>query len=725
MSIKNYFVKTVAISSIACFMLTNIAFAKDLVKKDESVYAILSAEGQKKEIIVSDHLHSDKTDIEIKDKSTLNSITNVKGDEKPITSGDTLTWKTNKNDIFYQGKTDKVLPIDVNISYYLNGNKISPKDIAGKSGKVKINIELKNKDSHTANINGKNKVIYTPFTVVTAINLPLDNFKNVKINSGEMLSDGNNQVITFATILGLKDSLGIDESLIDIPEHLTIEADCTNFELKPIIITATPKMIDIGKIEGANNIKDLIDGISKIKDATYKLSDGTGKIAQGAKELSDNMNKLTLGLDTLNSSSMKINDGAQKLLKGSEDALNGAKKLSDGATALSSGTEKLSKGTLDYAKGAEDFATGSKKFADGAVKVADGTMQLSQKTGELYEGLNKLVSATEQIKNGEKQISDGASKSLEVISKLKEAKAKENSAIELLIKGVDGLKTLVSLLSPIPQAKEIQEKLTAGLETQKSYLKQLLDSGNQYVQALSQLEAGIVSIKNGTDNLNSALSSLQDGQKKAADGAYLISKGGESLKSHAHELQTAGNSLSEGANKLTESGKVLSEGLKQVGPSISSIAQGNQNLYEGLNSLHQGSSALSQGTTEFSKGMKSAYEGSVKLNVGSQKLSKGTKELDENMKKFKNEGIDKIDSKVNDKLGNIDDIIKSKDEIVKLSKDYKSFCGIGENMDGNVKFIMRTEEVKAPAVSKTSTQTEKKENKGFLEWLRDIFKKIF
>lgn len=410
--INNKIIKTIALSTISCFLLSNTAFAKNLIKKDESVYVILNTDGSKKEVIVSDWLHSDIPNTEIKDKSILNSIVNVKGDEKPVISNDNLIWKSSSNDIFYQGTTNKELPIGVNISYYLDGNKISADKIAGKSGKIKIDIEFKNKDSHVKNINGKNKTIYTPFTVIAAINLPIDNFKNVKVNSGELISDGNNQVITFVSILGLKESLGVDTDLIDIPEKLTVEADCTDFKLSPIMISATPKMIDISKLEGANNIKDLIDGISKIKDATYKLSEGTGKIVSGAKELSDNMSKLILGLEKLNTSSNQIYEGAQKLSKGSEDALLGAKKLSEGTLALSKGSEKLSSGAVQYADGAEQFASSSKKFADGAVAISNGTLELSQKTGELYEGLNQLVLSTEQIKSGEKQVFEGASKAL-------------------------------------------------------------------------------------------------------------------------------------------------------------------------------------------------------------------------------------------------------------------------------------------------------------------------
>ena len=68
------------------------------------------------------------------------------------------------------------------------------------------------------------------------------------------------------------------------------------------------------------------------------------------------------------------------------------------------------------------------------------------------------------------------------------------------------------------------------------------------------------------------------------------------------------------------------------------------------------------------------------------------------MEKLKEEAIDKLDDEVSDKIGNIEDVLLAKDEVVKLSKDYETFSGIDENMQGSVKFIMKTDEIKVPEV---------------------------
>ncbi len=135
--------KVASLVIIGTILSSNAVYAADTIKKDESVYVTLNQNGVIKEKIVSDWLHSENAGISIKDKSELTGIKNIKGNEKPEISGDKVTWKSDKKDIFYQGKTDKKLPIETDIVYKLDGKEIKPQELAGKSGKVTINIKIK------------------------------------------------------------------------------------------------------------------------------------------------------------------------------------------------------------------------------------------------------------------------------------------------------------------------------------------------------------------------------------------------------------------------------------------------------------------------------------------------------------------------------------------------------------------------------------------------------
>lgn len=249
-------------------------------KKDETVYVNLNASGNVQSTTVSDWLHSDSGSARIADRSNLKDIQNVKSNEKPMQTGDSLTWVLNGGDsdgadIYYQGKTTDALPLKVSVSYTLNGKSVTPEQIAGKSGKVKITVGLKNTDAHTVAVDGKSVVMYTPMTAVVAATLPSDTFRNVTVNKGKIISDGNNQFVTFLAMPGLSESLdlkncGVDGlDTLDLPETLEITADATDFTLNSIAVAATPALPsedDLGDSDSFDDLQDDLDKLSSMQD---------------------------------------------------------------------------------------------------------------------------------------------------------------------------------------------------------------------------------------------------------------------------------------------------------------------------------------------------------------------------------------------------------------------------------------------------------------------------
>ena len=142
--------------------------------KEESVYVKADASGNVKKTTVSEWLKNPEKGT-ISDTSELKDIKNVKGDETFETgSNNNVSWKSEGNDIYYQGTIDKELPVDVKVSYKLDGKSISPKDLKGKSGKVEIQFSYDNKSKQTVNVNGEDVEMYTPFTMFSAIMLSSD-----------------------------------------------------------------------------------------------------------------------------------------------------------------------------------------------------------------------------------------------------------------------------------------------------------------------------------------------------------------------------------------------------------------------------------------------------------------------------------------------------------------------------------------------------------------------
>ena len=146
-------------------------------------------------------------------------------------------------------------------------------------------------------------------------------------------------------------------------------------------------------------------------------------------------------------------------------------------------------------------------------------------------------------------------------------------------------------------------------------------------------------------------------------------------------------------------------------------------MADGLTKLNnEGVKPLTQGANKLNSVVGELSVGAGKLKEGADKLASGSKELDENMKKFDKEGIQKISSKIDSKMGSLQDIIDVKDELVKISNNYGTFSGVGDNMDGKVKFVMKTDEIKVKiAEVKEEKEIVKEEKKGFFGWIKNLF----
>ncbi|MBW7572850.1 hypothetical protein [Caproiciproducens faecalis] len=267
----------VALACILALSAPSTVFASAAsTEKDETVYVNMDTDGKVKETIVSDWLHSDSTTTQIPDKSDLKNIENVKSNENPIQNGDSLTWVLNRSgssgaNIYYKGTTDKKPPLNVGVTYFLDGSPINGKELAGKSGKVKIHIKVENTEKHEVTVNGKTVVMYTPMTAIVTTALPTKTFQNVQLSDGKLFSDGNTQMVVFLTMPGMNQSLNLSTSSIkelndlSIPEEFDITADVKDFELSSIAVAATPELVGVDKLKDADNLDKMKENLTKLK----------------------------------------------------------------------------------------------------------------------------------------------------------------------------------------------------------------------------------------------------------------------------------------------------------------------------------------------------------------------------------------------------------------------------------------------------------------------------
>ena len=330
--------------------------------KQETVYVKTSATGAVDEITVSSWLQNTEGTQSLQDSSDLQDIKNVKGRQNYTVDGIEVVWDAAGDDIYYQGTTDKQLPIDISISYELDGTAIDPSDLPGKSGHVTISMNYTNNATNQVLIGDKNETIYTPFAVISGMLLDADKFKNVTVSNGTVVSDGKNDVVVGMAFPGFVDSLNgskVDdddilskiEDKISIPSDVTVEADVTDFELGMTLSMITSDAmgaLGLDDVDTDLDLDELTDDLDEFEDAGEELVDGTGKLRDGVQELSDGTEDLVPGTQDLYDGIIDYTDGVNKVDDGAVKLRDGAVDLDNGMTELKDGIYTLDQGQMHW-----------------------------------------------------------------------------------------------------------------------------------------------------------------------------------------------------------------------------------------------------------------------------------------------------------------------------------------------------------------------------------------
>ena len=303
---KNFAKKIMAYGVITGLLFE--AFPVWALSKDESIYAKLDSEGQVSQVIVSEHLEGTENG-KTNDKTKLENIQNVNGDEKYTLNDGKLIWESNGNDIYYQGTTKEELPITLNIKYYLNGEESTIPKMLGKKGTVKIVLKYANNDKHIVNVNGKSETLYTPFVVATTTIIPNTTNKNIKVTNGKVVTNGTSSVVVTLSTPGLYESLNIDK--LQGMDTAEITYDTDSFELSSIYSVATPKLVEKSDLDSLNNIDKIYDSINTLVSSSNKIKNGSGQLVDGANKLKDGVNKLVDGINKAYNGSSTITNGVQ------------------------------------------------------------------------------------------------------------------------------------------------------------------------------------------------------------------------------------------------------------------------------------------------------------------------------------------------------------------------------------------------------------------------------
>lgn len=649
------------------------------VYKEETVYVNADATGNSDEVTVSDWLkNSGSVSGNLTDESILKEIKNVKGDETFTENGDQLTWNTAGEDIYYQGTTDKELPVSVKLTYFLDGKEVKPDELKGKSGHLKIQVQYTNNEKKTVTVDGKEEEVYTPFVMMTGMILPNETFSNVTIDNGKVISDGSRNIVVGFGMPGLKDSLDLDEETtkeaedkgVTIPENFEMEADVTDFTMSSTFTVALTDLLDDMDMDNIIDVDSLKDSLNELEDAALELVSGSGTLADGASTLADGVSSYTAGADELNA-------GIQKYL-GSNGELNGS------VTEYVNGVGKVVKGVKDYTSGTNALANGVTSYVVGEQKIAAGAAQLSQLSKGLEqvqtavdtlskaadgkgEATDDLVIAANQLAAGTKQL-QAVLGSEEVTALLTQVNGMVTTGNELISASLQtGIATPVANIAAALTGMETQlnaintqlgtlqsdcETAVADVNAKITDYNTKVDaaqaaantSKTQIANAISalQVQLNATTDESVRDQISTAITALQNAQT-AADGLNNVQKASaitvsvptfdlSAITSGAATLQTNLKTFKETAaalqQQLPEMQKKLdaiaaakdslpSDSISQLTASVTQLNQGMQGLNTGLGTLSGG---LGQLNTSVQAQFPTAIQGITELNGGFMQL---------------------------------------------------------------------------------------------------------
>lgn len=645
-------------------------------EKTETVYSVLNSDGSISDTIVSSWLHDEDGINNIKETLNLTDVKNIKSNEKPSKDGNTYTWNAKGNDVYYEGTATKQLPVSVKIRYELDGQEISANDIQGKSGHLKLTISFTNNYSKVKNINGKSIVIHPSYLAGGMLNMSTGKFSNVKCESGKIVNDGTNEMLAFANIPGLNETLrsaGLDKvnNQLGISDNVTVEADVNNFDLGSIMVGMTNEIDLASELGEIGSVSELTDGIDQLIEADDQLIDGSKQLYDGTTQLKEQAAPLTGSSNQvrqLSAGAIQLNDGVKALQTGITQYTAGASAINagvnqlygipQGAAAISSGMNTKGKSGFSMVEASSTLRKGLDQLNSVATGISaesyykslmknvetaqDGVTQLQNKVlaptktelgnlstvlgkassslGELSTLVGQLSSVEEAIETDQATVSKNNEKvtaNNNKIESVNETKTKLQSAIESLKAARDTLEASGTEEKPV-DTSDLDNKI-ASLETAYNNIgnvddMQKLDDLTEFNKQLENMPALLGTLKGTIKTVN--------GYKESADES--VGKLDGYLNTASEKLASMKTLLDDSKGDMEKMQAMIPElqgKIDKLDQLANGVDAGVQSVNENIGKLSSQSQAavdtLKAGTTQLTSN-------NATLNGGASALSDAT-----------------------------------------------------------------------------------------------------
>lgn len=653
--------------------------------KDETVYVLANAEGEAKRVIVSDWLTNPDGEKDLADATTLKDAKAVKGS---AFLKDGVWYNADGADVYYQGDAEGALPVNLTVSYTLDGEAKTAAEMTGKSGRVTIRVACDVKETKDG--------VKVPFAALTAALLDNDVFTNIEVTNGKFLDDGDRTVVVGWALPGLQETLKLDAETVTLPEYVEISADAKNFEAPTTLTVVTNELfsaVDVDSIDAT----ELTENINKLKDGMAQLKDGASRLADGVSALKD-------GAKTLADGATELKNGAEALKEGANPLGDGVSQLNDGATALETGSAQLTEGLNTLTANNEALASGATKLFETVLGIANTQLSAAMEnaptlTIENYEEtLTALLDACSEAgidKQLHDQVEAVVNQNRAKIEEAVTAKVQETVAAQVEEAVRENVTAQVlAAMDMTPDTYKAAVESGALTDAQKNQIAAAVDAKmkSQEVKAVlaQQTEQTM-----GSDEIKATIEQNVNEQVEALTQQNMASKDVQAKRAAALEQgQAAAASLTALKAQLDDY-RTFYDGLNaylagtaQAAIGASELKTGAAQLAAGTEELNGKVPALLEGIGSLSNGMNTLTENLPSLTDGVQQLLDGANELKDGLNTFDEEGVSKLVSLVEDDLADMLDRVKA---ALNAANAYTTYTSLGENMTGRVRFVWRTD----------------------------------
>lgn len=632
-------------------------------EKDETVYVIAGSDGSPEKIIVSEWLKNTEKASKLEDSSELKNIKNVKDNAKYVTDKDNMkVWTAEGKDVYYQGEIDKKLPVDISVSYTLDGKNVSAKELAGKSGRVTIKYSYKNNEARTVNVDGQSLTMYVPFSVVTGLVLDDKAFSNVEVTNGRVINDGKRNIVMGFALPGMKENLGDAANSLNLPETFEVTADVKNFSIETSISVVSSELF-------ANISSDKVSSLDGIKSQLDEFANSANKLVDGSSQLYD-------GLGTLLEKAGEIKTGTLKLYRG-------AVSLNDGAKQFSEGTGELYKGTTELNEGLQALSSKSEQLNNGAAQIFDSL--IAQANTELSA---RGLGAVSMTKDNYSSVLTSIIKNMDEGNVRAIATQKARQTVEAQVHQNEA--QIAAVVTEKIKEQVLQNVLNvSGISMTVEAYKNALASGTIPASVAQQIDNAVaaqMSSEQVQSTIQAKVSAEINNQIEKAMNSPAVVQGIEEAVAKA---KTGASSLTALKGQLDKYNQFY-QGLRQYTEGVDKAAKGSKKINYGVGQLAEKSKELQAGAATLEAGIKALMAGGDKLVGGVSQLNDGAKTLSEGMNRFNKEGVQKIVELFNGKFGELSARLKA---ISDMAKSYDNFAGKTEGTKSNVKFVYKTSSI--------------------------------